>query len=148
MPWLGHKDEKLKQDDVLASHRKFANRGQAGHRTDKPHIPNTELAHKSPSNNHHIQVRLRSLTHNGGLSHIRYAFCCVQARLSSHSSMSKCHIIRVKIDRISKYARLNWQRSSARQAPLLLECLRTYFLPMQFRGPTEKGWSASLRSLR
>lgn len=52
--------------------------------------------------NHHIQLRLLSFTHNGGLSQSRYAFCCAQVRLCSHSSISKCHIIRVKIDRISK----------------------------------------------
>ena len=106
-----------------------------------------ELSSGNHDLHHHIQVRLLSFTHNGGLSHSRYAFCCAQARLCSHSSMSKCHIIRVKIDRISKYARLNWQ-SSAYQALLLLKSLRTYFLPRQFRGPTENGWSASLRSLR
>lgn len=114
----------IKQDAVsgsISKHTYFTNNSNRSPRTNRDLI----------SLRIHTQVRLLllSFTHNGGLSHIRYAFCCcVQVRLSSHSSMSKCHIIRARIERISNHARLKFL--SAKRIFFLLPAYQTVHHPL------------------
>lgn len=63
---------------------------------------------------------------------------------SSASSMSKFHTSLARIRRISAYARLCLELAS--QATNMFSVAITYFLPMQFRGPTEKACIASFLS--
>lgn len=66
-----------------------------------------------------------SLAINGCFSHSAYTSWLLQSLLSSHSSRSKCHRVYDRISRISCQAR---------------------FLPMQLRGPYEKGCRIVLSS--
>lgn len=67
-----------------------------------------------------------SLHHNAGLSHKTKLFCSFQYLLLSHSSRSKFHNTLASMSLISLYARLR---------------------PIQFLGPTLKGWRTARLSL-
>ena len=73
-----------------------------------------------PSTHRSIYLRGVTLTHSGLFSHRKKTFCCVQSPVfSASSAMSKLKRSFAAMRRISCHAK---------------------FWPMQFRGPTPKGW--------
>ena len=112
----------------------------------------------------------RNFTIKGFLSHWIQLAWSSQFWQSAESCMSKFHIMRARMRRISRYARLSFRqlccscgenegrkgrsKEGSKEERDGSSCtgdwremgMMTHFLPMQLRGPREKGWEASLLS--